>query len=157
MKQIALGAQAIEGLSKNKAAPYVIGGVVIIGLGIAYFGVIKPVLCSFGVMECKKDKKIRDLMSYKGFDPNYSNPSRTTISHARAKQLAIKLYRAGNLFNDNEGAFYAVLEEAGSADNLSLISRMFTAKTGGSLAEHITYYMDDARELERIKDIINSY
>lgn len=151
------GAKAAEGLAKNKATPYVIGGVVLLGLGLTYFGVVRPILCATGVADCKKGKKMRDIMNYKGFDPNYSRSSKVSISHDRAKKLAKQIKDAGGVFNDDEGGFYSVLEEAGSADNLSLIARMFTAKYKKSLAEYITYYLDDKGEMERIKDIINSY
>ena len=96
-------------------------------------------------------------MSYKGFDPNYARPEKITLSHDRAKQLATQIYDAGSWYNDDEGAIYSALEEAGSADNLSLISRMFSAMKYGSLAEHITYYLDDADEVARVKDILESY
>jgi hypothetical protein len=96
-------------------------------------------------------------MKYKGFNPDYSSAFRTTISVARAKELAVKIKNAGGYINDTEGDFYSVLEEAGSADNLSLISRMFTAKKFGSLADHITNYLDDKEELKRVQDILESY
>jgi len=151
------GAKAVEGLAQNKATPYIIGGIIIVGMGLTYFGIIRPILCATGVADCKKSKKIRDIMSYKGFDPNYSRPSKVSLSHDRAKQLAKQIYDSGGVFNDDEGGFYSALEEAGSADNLSLIARMFSAKHKQSLAEYITYYLDDADEVERIKDILKSY
>lgn len=152
-----LGVRAAEGLARNKATPYIIGGVVLLGMGLTYFGIVRPILCATGVADCKKGKKMRGIMNYKGFDPNYSRPSKITISHDRAKKLAEQIYDSGGVFNDDEGGFYSALEEAGNADNLSLIARMFTAKYKKSLAEYITYYMDDAGEMERITDIINSY
>ncbi|MBQ21676.1 MAG: hypothetical protein CMD31_13055 [Flavobacteriales bacterium] len=151
------GVKTVEGLARNKATPYIIGGVVLVGLGLTYFGIVRPILCATGIADCKKGKKMRSIMSYKGFDPNYSRQGKVTISHDRAKKLAEQLYDSGGVFNDDEGGFYSALEEAGNADNLSLIARMFAAKYKKSLAEYITYYMDDAREMQRIKDIINSY
>ncbi|MCI5054607.1 MAG: hypothetical protein MRY83_00795 [Flavobacteriales bacterium] len=151
------GAKAVEGLSQNKATPYIIGGIILVGIGITYFGVIRPILCKTGIADCKSSKKIRDIMSYKGFDPNYARPEKVTLSHDRAKQLATQIYDAGSWYNDDEGAIYSALEEAGSADNLSLISRMFSAMKYGSLAEYITYYLDDADEVARVKDILESY
>jgi|GEM_PF-1769283 hypothetical protein len=151
------GVKTVEGLARNKATPYIIGGVVLVGLGLTYFGIVRPILCATGIADCKKGKKMRSIMSYKGFDPNYSRQGKVTISHDRAKKLAEQLYDSGGVFNDDEGGFYSALEEAGNADNLSLIARMFAAKYKKSLAEYITYYMDDAGEMQRIKDIINSY
>ncbi len=151
------GAKAAEGLAQNKATPYVVGGIVILALGFSYFGIIRPIMCKVGLASCKNDKKILDLMKYKGFNPDYARPSKTTISHDRAKTLAKKIYKAGGFFNDDEGGFYSVLEEIGSADNLSLVSRMFTAKKYGSLAEYIMDHLDDTEEIKRVKDILNSY
>jgi hypothetical protein len=34
---------------------------------------------------------------------------------------------------------------------------MFSAMEYGSLAEYITYYLDDADEVARVKDILESY
>ena len=96
-------------------------------------------------------------MKYKGFDPNYYRPTKVTISSDRAKKLADQLYRAGGLFNDDEGAFYSALEQAGSADNLSYIAKLFAIRHGQSLAEYITYYLDDMTESDRIKDILKTY
>ncbi len=151
------GAKAAEGLAQNKATPYIVGGILLLISGVAYFGVIRPILCKTGIASCKNDKKILDLMKYKGFNPDYARPSKTTISHERAKTLAKKIYKAGGFFNDDEGGFYSVLEEIGSADNLSLVSRMFTAKKYGSLAEYIMDHLDETEELKRVKDILNSY
>lgn len=151
------GIKTVEGLAQNKATPYIIGGIIIFSLGLTYFGIIRPILCATGVSDCKKGKKIRDIMSYKGFDPNFSRSSKVTLSHDRAKQLAHQIYDSAGVFNDQEGGFYSALEEAGSADNLSLIARMFSAIHKKSLAQYITYYLDDADEVERIKDILKSY
>lgn len=143
----------------SKATPYLIGGGVLltIGLGALAYYRYRSFMCKINPFASCNDKKIRDVMKYKGFNPEYSRSSHTTISHARAKALATKIKKAGGKFNDDEGAFYSVLEEAGSADNLSLISRMFTAQRYGSLSEHITYYLDDKEELKRIQDILESY
>ena len=78
------GAKAVEGLSQNKATPYIIGGIILVGIGITYFGVIRPILCKTGIADCKSSKKIRDIMSYKGFDPNYA---RQGLGKALMQQL----------------------------------------------------------------------
>jgi hypothetical protein len=110
-----------------------------------------------GTIKCKKDKKALSIMSYKGFDPNYYRPTKVTISSHRAKELADQIYDSGGTFNDDEGGFFSALEAAGSADNLSYISKMFLIRHKQSLAEYITYYLDDAVESDRIKDIIETH
>ena len=143
----------------SKAVPYVIGGAVIIGIGaiaLTYFKLYKPFMCKVGLADCNS-KKINDIVKYKGFNPDYANTLKTTISVDRAKELAKKIKDAAKFWDDDEGGFYSVLEEAGSPHNLSLISRMFAAQKWGSLADHITKYMDEEKELKRIKTIIENY
>ncbi len=156
MIQAMMASKAMEGLSQNKATPYVIGGLVLVGLGITYLAVVRPVLCLTGAITCKKKKKALSIMSFKGFDPNYYRPEKLTISPARAKKLADRLYDSGGFFNDDEGSIYGALEEAGSAHNLSYISKEFAIRHGRSLAEFLTYHLDDAAETDRIKDILTT-
>lgn len=152
-----IASKAAEGFAQNKATPYLIGGLVIAGGVLAYVAVVRPILCMTGAVKCKKDKKALNIMKYKGFDPNYYRPTKVTISPHRAKELADQIHDSGGFFNDDEGGFYAALEEAGNADNLSYISKMFSIRHRQSLAEYITYHLDDAAESDRIKDIIETH
>lgn len=140
----------------HKATPYLIGGVLLVGFGVSFW-FMRKTLCATGLISCKKDKTQLNLMSYKGFDPNYYRPEKITISHPHAQKLAVKMKNAKGLINDDEGAIYSVLEEAGNANNLSLVAHYFNLKGFGSLSEFITYYMQDEKELKRIKDILKSY
>lgn len=149
--------KTVDSLAKNKMTPFLLAGVVLLGAGIGYFGIVRPILCKVKVLDCNKNKSSRKLMSYKGFDPNYSRHDKVTLSHDRAKGLAKQIYKAAGFFNDDEAGFYAALEEAGSADNLSLVSRMFSAMYKKSLAEYITSHLKSQAEQGRIRDIINSY
>lgn len=152
-----VAAKAVEGLAQHKATPYLIGGLVLTGLGLMYYFVLRPVLCLTGKVTCKGDKKALDIMKYKGFDPNYYRPLKVTLSAQRAKELADQLYDAAGWLNDDEGRLYSALEQAGSADNLSFIAKMFAIRHGRSLAEHLTEHMGSAAEMQRIKDIIDSH
>ena len=157
MVQALVASKAVEELSKNKATPYVIGGLVLLSLGVTYFVIVRPILCLTGMKTCKKDKKALNIMSFKGFDPGYYRPEELTISPARAKKLADRLYHAGGFFNDDEGSIYGALEEAGNAHNLSYISKLFAIRHDRSLAEFLTYHLDDAAETDRIKDILATF
>ena len=159
MIQAAIAQQALDKASKSKVTPYIIGGVILIGIGTAavvYFKVYKPMLCKIGLADCTSGK-VREIVKYKGFDPDYASTFNITLSIDRAKTLAQKIKDAGRWYGDKEEDFYQVLREAGSAHNLSLIARMFAAKNWGSLADHITEYMGTEQELKRIKDIIDNY
>ncbi len=157
MMQAVVASKAVEDLAQNKIIPYIIGGLVISGLAVTYFAIVKPALCMTGFKKCNKDKKALGIMNYKGFDPSFYNPTKVTISAHRAKELADQLYDAGGFINDDEGAFYAALEEAGNAHNLSFISKMFAIRKEQSLAEFVAYHLADAAEVERIKDILKTH
>jgi hypothetical protein len=147
-------AAAVGGnLAKNKATPYVIGGVVIVTLGLSYFGVIRPILKKLGVLSGKEDKLERELLEMKAFDPNYANPSTTTISHEEAKKLAITIEDSLSWTGDKEEAIYNAFQQAGSHNNMSLISRMYSARFGSSLIEDVTSRFNE-EELKKLLIIV---
>jgi len=154
-----IAAQAVSSMDNKKLL--IIGGTVI-GVGLlGYFLVARPILQTFGIVDTKEDKKANKeivlIKDYKGFDPQYARLSKVTLSDSRAKILADKVYDAGGVFNDDEDTFYAVLTEAGTPDNLSMVSHYFQIRHGKSMADWYTYYMSDNDEVFRIKQILTSY
>jgi hypothetical protein len=135
-----------------------IAGIGLAGLAILYFGVARPVLCKLRVIDCKKqsqeDEQILQNFDNKGFDPTYWQNRTVTLSWDRAKQLAANVYNAGGVFNDDESAFYAVLQEAKTYANLSFIAYNFQNKYKQSLAEYYAYYLDAPEEQQKIKTIL---
>lgn len=150
-------AQVIKAVSSPKGM--IITGVVIVAVtGISYFGIVRPILKKVGIIEDKKAiKNLAQIKDYKGFDPNYHSPSKVTLSPERAKILADQVFNAAGWVNDNEDAFLGALTEAGSADNLSYLSKIFNIRHSSSMGDWYGYYMNDKQEVERIKDILMSY
>ena len=152
------------GLAKNKATPYVIGGVVIVSLGLVYFGVARPLLCHFNVFtNCKKHRKEKGLLKLNAFNPSLANPKNISITHDRAKKLAEQIEDAlgytmnpVSWFDDNEEALYGALQSAGSIYNVSLISRMYEAKYGESLSGRLMSKLN-TEEIEKVELIIKNF
>lgn len=134
-----------------------IGITVAVG-AVGYFLIVKPVLCKLGVVTCRKqrkqDKQILENFDNKGFDPNYWKTKNVTIQWDRARKLAEDVYNAAGTFNDDEGPFYALLQEVNTYANLSLVSYVFQNKYKESLAEWYSYYLDEPTEQAKIKRIL---
>lgn len=151
------GAGAAEGLAKNKWTPIVVVGGVVGVIALVYFGIYRPVMCKFGVIECADDKKIKALkvkiQRNEGFNPNFYDATKLTISHDLAKETADKLYDA--LYgNDDEEAVYSLLASAKNINNLSLVSKYYFQRKGVSLVDNLVGDMDSLEELTRTYDII---
>lgn len=135
-----------------------IAGIGLAGLAILYFGVARPVLCKLRVVNCKKqnqnDQQILQNFDNKGFDPEYWRNRTVTMSWERAKQLAENVHAAGGFFNDEEGVFYALLQEAKTYTNLSFIAYNFQNKYKESLAEWYAYYLDGPDEQLKLQTIL---
>lgn len=151
-----MAANAAGKLAQNKATPYVVGGIVLVALGLTYFGVVRPILCFTGIVSCKSDKLSKELVALKAFDPNYGNPALVTITHDNAKKIADDIYDAINWYNDKESEIYNSLQQAGSTHNLSLVSRMFAAKYNESMVEYISGRLN-SDEMEKVQEIIKKY
>lgn len=139
----------------------VIAGLGLAGIAIVYFGIARPVLCKLRVVDCKKqheeDQQIIQNFDNKGFDPEYWRNRNVSLSWERAKQLAENVYKAGGFFNDDEGTFYSVLQEAKTYANLSFIAYNFQNKYKESLAEWYAYYLSGAEEQQKIKTILAEF
>lgn len=150
-----LAAQAVGQMDTKKAL--IVGGVVLGVVAIGYFGIIRPVLKTVGIVPDRKAiKNLKQVKDYKGFDPTVYRPSKVTISPDKAKQLASVIYDSVG-FNDDEEAVYGALQQMGGFDNLSYTSKVFYARYKKSMGDYIGYYYGGSNELDRIKDILISY
>ena len=151
--QMALASAA----SNPKNIAIVVGGVVVI-VAIGYFGIVRPVGKKLGIIPDRAAiRKLNKIKDYKGFSPTYARPSKVTISQDRALQLAILARDGYGTFNDDEGALYAVLQEAGSPDNLSTIAKRYQIRYKSSMGEMYGDALNSAEEIDRVKDILMSY
>jgi len=151
--QMALASAA----SNPKNITIIVIGVVAI-TGIAYFGIIRPVGMKFGLIPDRAAiRRLNKVKDYKGFSPTYARPSKVTISQDRALQLAVLAHDGYGTFNDDEGALYAVLQEAGSPDNLSTIAKRYQIRFKSSMGEMFGEALNSSEEIDRVKDILMSY
>jgi hypothetical protein len=136
----------------------IVGGVVVGVTAIAYFGIVRPVMKRLGLIPDRKYiKNLAKISDYKGFDPTFYRPTKVTLSPERAKILADTARNSVGVFNDNESALYAVLQEAGTPDNLSYLAKIYNIRHKGSLGQLYFDYMGRPDEVARIKQILMSY
>ena len=155
-----IAAAAAGKLAENKWTPVIIGGVVVGVVALAYFGVYKPILCKFGVVECKSSKqndKIEgELLSHKALNPNFYQARYITISHEFAKSLADDIEDALSGIGDDEDAVYSVIKSSGSEHNMSLISHYYKIRHQEDLSARIIRdFNSDERKtvLELLKNL----
>ena len=156
--------EAVSGVAKNKYTPWIIGGLVVGGTALAYFGIIKPVLCFTGVYSnCKEDKDELGIISLDAFNPKLANPRNISITHDKAKQLAEQIHDAIDTtinpvswFDDDEEAVYGAISSAGTIPNVSLVSRMYEAMYGDSLGSMIADSFNQS-EMKKVRTIIENF
>lgn len=157
-----IAASAAKGLAENKYSPFIVGGL-IVGIGaIAYFGIyrglVRPRLCSSGILECEtKGMKLdRKIAEFDGFNPTYYEPFNLTISYEKAKALRNQIRDAIKGAGTNEESLFSAIQSVGSKHNLSLVSKEYQAQYGTSLADSInddTSYTEKKRILDILKKI----
>lgn len=151
--QMALASAA----SNPKNVAIVVGGALIL-VGGVYFLVYRPVMKKFGLIPDRAAiRKLNKIKDYKGFSPTYARPSKVTISQDRALVLATQAYSSSNRFNDDEDSLYAILQEAGSPDNLSTIAKRYQIRYAESMGEMFGEALNSPEEIDRVKDILMSY
>lgn len=151
-----IAGETIGKLAQNKYTPWIIGGVVLGSLALAYFGVVRPLFCKFDILDCGEDDAEKRLMNLNAFNPNLANKTNTSITHDRAKELAEIIYDGFGFFNDDEEAVYGAIKSAGSVYNMSLVSRMYQAKYKEDLGSAIADSFNQ-EEMDKVTSIILNY
>ena len=156
--------KVIVAIAENKATPYIIAGLVIAGVIVAYFGVVKPILVGTGVKDSKFDEQ---LPKKNGFNPEYYKDKigKVTISNQKALDIAQKVYLSsgwadrvagkGTVLipsNDLEEVLLGAIQEAGSEYNLSKVSDTFQKKYAVGMISWIKDFADndDTKAISRI-------
>ena len=62
-----IAGETIGKLAQNKYTPWIIGGVVLGSLALAYFGVVRPLFCKFDILDCGEDDAEKRLMNLNAF------------------------------------------------------------------------------------------
>ena len=126
----------------------VIGGVVLIVVGLAYFGIVKPILNKVGLTKDKDDREgDRDenkLSRSQVLSPTFyrNNRSKISISSQKAYESATNIYDAKSLYWDNESMAVGGITGAGSLVNVSYISDRFNTIYGLSLSSYLSTFLE---------------
>jgi|DEB0MinimDraft_10_1074344.scaffolds.fasta_scaffold02741_10 hypothetical protein len=132
-----VAAAAVDGLSKNKATPYVIGGLILVST-VGGFLLVRGTLKKLGIIEDKEDTRINEKLSkLNHFKPNFYNPIKTTIDPFRAKQIAYVFEKAASGVGTDEEALYGAVREAANPHNMSLVSKEYMIRYEESLIDVI--------------------
>jgi hypothetical protein len=130
----------------------VYGVVAVVVLGVAYFGIIKPILNNLGITKDANDREADDIkddvtrtqvlsdLLYK------ANKSKATISSAKANTSALQIYNAkwggwGGL-SDKETQAVGAITSAGSLVNVSYIAYVFQQVYGVSLESYLDSFLE---------------
>jgi hypothetical protein len=138
----------------------VIGGVVLVVVGLAYFGIIKPILNKVGLTKDKDDRQgDRDedkLSRSQVLSPNFyrANREKISISSQKAYESAVKIYYAKGIFLDDETSAVGGITGAGSLVNVSYISDRFNTIFGQSLQSYLASFLESENWSE-IEDYIS--
>jgi len=141
-----------RGENMNTTQYIVIGVVALAVLGIAYFGIVKPILNELGL---SKDADDREADKIKGnvtrtqvlSDLLYkANKSKVTISSAKANTSALEIYDAKyggwGGFSDKEDQAVGAITSAGSLVNISYIAYIFQKNYGVSLESYLGSFIE---------------
>tara|TARA_Y100000004_G_scaffold97198_1_gene108792 strand:- start:1400 stop:1897 length:498 start_codon:yes stop_codon:yes gene_type:complete len=163
MVQKVIATELASNVAKNKATPYIIGGVILVSLGLTYFGIVRPLLCFFKVLDCGRSKSEKQLFELKAFNPQVANLNNTTITPELAKTLATQIQEAlgyswnpASWVDDDEDSLYGAIQRAGSVNNMSLVSRYYESMYDESLVARIVS-KTNPEEREKIVTIISKF
>jgi hypothetical protein len=144
-----VAASAVDGLSKNKATPIVLG-VLILGSTIGGFFLVRGMLKKLGIIEDKEDVKfIKKLTTLNHFNPNFYQPNRLSISSFRAKELADIMDSSISGVGTDEEELYGAIREASNPHDMSLVSKEYMIRHEKSLIDSIISELNK-REKERV-------
>lgn len=150
-----VAAAAVEGLSKNKAAPYVLGGLILVS-AVGSFFIVRGVLKKIGLIEDKKKQRlIKRLIKLNHFNPSFYEPSKISIDNFRAKEIADQIEEAMSGVGTDEESLYGAVREVSNPHNMSLVSKEYQIRHGESLIDAIVDELN-TNEIERLLKTIKA-
>jgi hypothetical protein len=127
-------------------AKYVVYGVVAVGvLGLAYFGIIRPILQTLQIVDTKEEKKGKKdeakLSRTQVLSPQLyrNNRDKVSISSAKAYSSANNVYEGRGTFWDDEDLAVGAITSSGSKVNISYIADAFNQMYGTSMETYMDY------------------
>lgn len=142
-----------KGSGGDNTTKYIVYGVVaVVVLGIAYFGIIKPILNKFGLTSDKEDREAgnikEDITRTQVLSDLYykANKNKVTISSAKANTLALAIYDAKwggwGGFSDKEEEAVGAITQAGSLVNVSYMAYNFQKNYGVNLEAYLDTFLE---------------
>jgi hypothetical protein len=135
----------------DEAVKIIVYGVVGLAVvGLAYFGVIKPILNAIGLTTSKEDREAQQdeekLSRKQVLSPLLyrDNKSKITISSGKANQSAYNIYVAKGTFYDDESKAVGSITSAGSLVNISYIADVFADNYGSSLESYLESFLENS-------------
>lgn len=135
--------------SKGETAKYIVYGVVGLAVvGLAYFGIIKPILNKVGVTRDKEerqgDRAEGKLSRKQVLSPQLyrDNKDKVTINSATASRYARNVYDGKGYIYDDETMAVGSITGSGSKVNISFIADRFQNQYGKSMEEYMSSYLE---------------
>ena len=130
----------------NENAKYIVYGVVGVAiLGLAYFGIINPLLQFLQIKDTREEKKGKKdatkLSNKQVLSPTLyrENRDRVTLGSASAYDGARQVYEGRGTFIDDEDMAVGSITSAGSKVNISYIADAFDQLYGMSMETYMSY------------------
>lgn len=135
----------------DEAVKIVVYGVVgLVVVGLAYFGVVKPILNAIGLTSSKEDRDAQQdeekLSRKQVLSPLLyrDNKSKITLSSGSANQSAYNIYIAKGTFYDDESLAVGSITSAGTLVNISYIADVFADNYGSSLETYLESFLENS-------------
>tara|TARA_Y100000389_G_C17447226_1_gene512362 strand:- start:92 stop:586 length:495 start_codon:yes stop_codon:yes gene_type:complete len=139
-------ANAIQSSDTKKTIVY--GVVVVVGLTIVYFGIIKPITNKLGLTRNKEERqgdRAEERLSRKQvMAPTLykKQPDLKSITSGRASELANNVYEGKGYVWDNEDMGVGGITGAGSKVNISYVADMFQRVYGRDMHTYLESYLE---------------
>lgn len=159
-KKLSGNADYVKEVGKE-VIPKVIGWGV--GIGAAYFLLLRPILISTGVIDSAEDKQREKVESQFGtslsspFNPSWYKtvPGAILITRATAENLAKILYDGFGFWNDDEDKVYAVFRQLKAKTQVSWLADVFAQEYNADLYQFLRSRMSDS-EMDIVHGIVNN-
>lgn len=139
----------IDTSRKEDAVKTIVYGVVALAVvGIAYWGIIKPILNAIGLTKDKEERQgeqdYAKLSRQQVFSPQLylNNKDKISITSGTASESAYNIFSAKGVIYDNESLAVGSITGAGSLVNVSYIAYVFDRVYGESMETYLNSFLE---------------
>lgn len=124
------------------------GGVILAVIGIAYFGLIRPITNTLGLTKDEEDREadraIDKLSTQQVFSPmTYEqNKSKVTITNQKANQIADRIWNAKGYIYDTEDQAVGAIKSAMTLTNISYVAYIFERNYKRDLHDFLQSFLE---------------